>query len=253
MALSGLFGTFLFAALILMFLPLVGGLMVVAALPLLSLVMMMGCAAIMRGQVAPPSLLLAPFRAQTERRNRLLGLCGLYAAATLAVMLASDGLDGGKFNELQALMASGMDTEEQKQQAQALLEDPSLRGAVFLRLALTGLVSIPFWYAPALVWWAQQGVAQSLFSSVLALWRSKGAFAVYLLTWFGVIALGGGLLGAGLQALGAGQLLSLLVMPLGLTLSVVFYVSLYFMFVQTFGSAEPSRTDEDAEELNPPA
>jgi hypothetical protein len=45
-------------------------------------------------------------------------------------------------------------------------------------------------------------------------------------------------------------------MPLGLTLSVVFYASLYFMFVQTFGAGDDmgSRTDEDApDEVSPPA
>lgn len=255
LALTGLFGTFLFVALIAMFLPLVGGLLVVAALPLLSLVMMMGSAATIRGQMAPPSLLLTPLRAEALRRNRLMGLCGLYAASTLLVMLISDGLDGGKFNELQQMMATGLETEAQRGQAQALLEDPALRGAVAMRLLLTGLVSIPFWYAPALVWWGGQGVAQSLFSSVLALWRSKAAFVVYLLAWFGLIAVGGASLGALLQALGAGQLLGMLAMPLGLTLSVVFYVSLYFMFVQTFGAgASPASDDtDDTPPLSPPA
>jgi hypothetical protein len=44
-------------------------------------------------------------------------------------------------------------------------------------------------------------------------------------------------------------------MPLGLTLSVVFYASLYFMFVQTFGAGDDTerRTDEDApDEVSPP-
>ena len=51
-------------------------------------------------------------------------------------------------------------------------------------------------------------------------------------------------------------LMGALAMPLGLTLSVVFYASLYFMFVQTFGAGDDkgSRTDEDApDEISPPA
>ena len=46
---------------------------------------------------------------------------------------------------------------------------------------------MPFWHAPALVHWGDQGPAQALFSSTLAVWRSRGAFAVYLLSWLGII------------------------------------------------------------------
>lgn len=251
LALTGLFGTFLFVALLLLFLPLVGGMLVVVALPMLSLVMMMGSAAAARGHLVPPSLLLAPLKADALRRNRLLVMGALYAASTLIVLLLSEGLDGGKFAELQQLMASGLETEAQRQQAQALLEDPELRNAMVMRLVLTGLLSIPFWYAPALVWWGGQGVAQSLFSSVLALWQSKGAFAVYLATWFALIAVGGSLLGLLLQGLGAGQLLGALAMPFGLTLSVVFYISLYTMFVQTFGAADRPEGHEGTEDETP--
>jgi hypothetical protein len=52
-----------------------------------------------------------------------------------------------------------------------------------------------------------------------------------------------------------GNLIGALAMPLGLTLSVVFYASLYFMFVQTFGAGDDMerRTDEDApDEVSPP-
>jgi hypothetical protein len=62
-------------------------------------------------------------------------------------------------------------------------------------------------------------------------------------------------LGLLLQALGMGNLIGVLAMPLGLTLSVVFYASLYFMFVQTFGAGDDTerRTDEDApDEVSPP-
>ena len=262
LALTGLFGTFLFVALIALFIPLLGSLLVVASLPLLSLVMMMGSAAAQRGQLVPPSLLLAPLKAEPLRRNRLFIMGAAYAVCTLLVLLISDGLDGGKFNELQQVMATGLETEAQRQQAQTLLADEDLRTAILIRLVLTGLMSVPFWYAPALVWWGGQGVAQALFSSVLALWRSKLAFVLYLLAWFGLVALGGAGLGVLLQTLGAGHLLGVLAMPMGLTVSVVFYISLYFMFVQTFGTTEAQGDDgkettaaasEGEPPLNPPA
>jgi uncharacterized membrane protein len=106
------------------------------------------------------------------------------------------------------------------------------------------------------VWWGQQGAAQALFSSTLAIWRSKGAFAAYVAAWILLLAVTGLGMGLLLQALGLASLIGALAMPLGLTLSVVFYASLYFMFVQTFGAGDDmgSRTDEDApDEVSPPA
>ena len=50
------------------------------------------------------------------------------------------------------------------------------------------LLSIPYWFAPALVHWGGQGVGQSLFSSTLALWRNKGAFTTFMATWVAVVA-----------------------------------------------------------------
>lgn len=246
----GLFGGFLFLALILMFIPVVGGLVVMAALPLLSLVMMMGSAAAERGKPVPAWLLIAPLRADPVRRQRLLSLCAAYGAATILVLGLSDWVDGGKLLELQTLMAQGAETEAEREAIQALLADGDLVQGMLIRFGLTGLLSLPFWYAPALVWWAQQGVAQSLFSSVVALWRSRLAFLIYLATWATVLGLGGAVLGMLLQALGAANVLGLLAMPIGLSISVVFYVSLYFMFTQTFGFGQPP--EDTAEPINPP-
>lgn len=256
LALTGLFGAFLFVALILMLLPILGGLVVLAAVPLLGLVMMMGTAAASRGQPVSPALYLAPFRADPLRRRRLFTLCGLYGLLSLLVLVLSDQIDGGRLNELQELMASGKADDASREQLRLLMADPQLLGGLYSRLGLTLLISIPFWHAPALVWWGQQGVAQSLFSSTLAIWRGKGAFAAYVATWVVLVAGVGVALGLLLQMLGLASLMGPLAMPLGLTLSVMFYTSLYFMFVQSFGASEESsvRTDEDApEDFNPPA
>ena len=256
LGLAGLFGTFLLGALVLMLVPVIGGAMVLAAVPLLGLVMMMGTAAAVRGQRALPGLYLAPFRTDPVRRSRLLTLCAAYGLLSLLVLLVSDVIDNGKLEELQQIMASGRDDAASREQLRQLLGDPQLLGGLYARLGLTLVLSIPFWHAPALVWWGQQGAAQSLFSSTLAIWRSRGAFAAYVATWVALLAGTGLTLGAVLQALGLGGLMGALAMPLGLTLSVVFYASLYFMFVQTFGAGDDkgSRTDEDApDEISPPA
>ena len=256
LGLAGLFGTFLFFALVLMLVPVLGGVLVLAGVPLLGLVMMMGTAAAVRGQRALPGLYLAPFRTDPTRRSRLLTLCAAYGLLSLLVLLTADFIDNGKLNELQELMASGRDDTGTREQLRLLLADPQLMGGLYARLGLTLLLSIPFWHAPALVWWGQQGAAQALFSSTLAIWRSKGAFAAYVATWVLLLAGTGLTLGLVLQALGLSGLMGALAMPLGLTLSVVFYTSLYFMFVQTFGAGDGTqgRTDEDApDEVSPPA
>jgi hypothetical protein len=49
-------------------------------------------------------------------------------------------------------------------------------------MGLMGLLSVPYWHAPALVHWGGQGVAQALFSSTLAL-AQQGAFAFNMLLW----------------------------------------------------------------------
>lgn len=256
LGLAGLFGTFLFLALVLMLVPVIGGVVVLAAVPLLGLVMMMGTAAVVRGQRALPGLYLAPFRTDAVRRSRLLMLCAAYGALSLLVLLVSEAIDGGKLNELQELMAAGRDDARTREELQRLLADPQLLGGLYARVGLTALISIPFWHAPALVWWGQQSAAQALFSSTLAIWRSKGAFVSFVAAWVSLLGVSGLGLGLVLQALGLSGLMGVLAMPLGLTLSVIFYASLYFMFVQTFGTGEAGseRTDEDApDEISPPA
>ncbi|MFN5699166.1 MAG: BPSS1780 family membrane protein, partial [Betaproteobacteria bacterium] len=229
---------------------------VLAAVPLLGLVMMMGTAAVVRGQRALPGLYLAPFRTDAVRRSRLLVLCAAYGALSLLVLLVSEAIDGGKLNELQELMAAGRDDARTREDLQRLLADPQLLGGLYARVGLTALISIPFWHAPALVWWGQQSAAQALFSSTLAIWRSKGAFVSFVAAWVSLLGVSGLGLGLVLQALGLSGLMGVMAMPLGLTLSVIFYASLYFMFVQTFGTGEAGseRTDEDApDEISPPA
>ena len=235
---SLLFMLFLVAALMLMALPFVGALLLLAEMPLLTLGFAAATRAAQRGEAVHAGLLLEPFKGtgDRQRRSALLRLCLLYAAATAAVMLLAQAIDGGGFERLQVLFAAER-TEANKAQIDALLDDPRLSSAMFLRVALIAALSVPFWHAPMLVWWNGQGLAQSLFSSTLACWRNKGAFAVNTLAWVGVSA------GVGVAAslvvvlLGAPQLLTLVIPPVVLMLSVVFYISLYLMYADCFAAA----------------
>jgi hypothetical protein len=116
---------------------------------------------------------------------------------------------------------------------------PGLLWGMVLRFGLAGLLAIPFWHAPALVYWDGQGWAQAMFSSTLACWRNRGAFIVYALTWFSLI-LGFGILMSVLFALiGSPQLFALAGVPISLLATTVFYASLYFTFADCFSDIEP--------------
>ncbi len=246
-AFSALFALFLFAALVLLVLPYIGALLLLMALPLLGLGFMIASRSALAGGAVHAGQMLEPLRGgdadARSRRKQLLWLCGLYAVTTAAVMLASDALDGGAFERLQILMASTRDAAKQKE-FEALLGDSGLRQGLFLRLGGTALLSIPYWHAPALVWWQGQGVGQALFSSTLACWRNRAAFLVYGLAWTVTIVVFGIVAGGLFALIGAPQLVSLAAVPAGLMFSTAFYVSLLFTYQGCFGDGDAPEAPE---------
>ena len=237
---SLMFMLFLVAALILMALPFVGALLLLAAMPLLTLGFAAATRAAQLGQPAHAGLLFEPFKrtADAQRRNVLLRLCILYAVATALVMLLAQALDGGGFERLQILIAAER-TQANKAQIDALLADPRLAGGMLLRISMIAALSVPFWHAPMLVWWNGQGLAQSLFSSTLACWRNRGAFLVNMLVWVGISMAFGVVASVLIALLGAPQLIAVVVPPAVLMSWVVFYVSVYLMYADCFAQAEP--------------
>jgi hypothetical protein len=240
-AFSLLFMLFLVVAVVLMALPFVGALLLLAAMPLLTLGFAAATRAAQRGQPVHAGLLFEPFRgaADANRRGALLRLCLLYAAATAVAMLLAQAIDGGGFERLQILFAAERSADN-KAQIDALLADPRLTGGMLLRVTLIAALSVPFWHAPMLVWWDGQGLAQSLFSSTLACWRNRGAFIVNMLVWVG-LAMAFGIIASVLVAvLGAApEVITVLLPPAVLMFSVVFYVSLYLMYADCFAVATP--------------
>jgi hypothetical protein len=236
---SLLFMLFLVAALILMALPFVGALVLLAVMPLLTLGFAAATRQAQRGQAVHAGLLFEPFKgaADAQRRRALLGLCIAYAFATALVMLLAQTIDGGGFERLQILFAAER-TEANKAQIDALLADPRLSTGMFLRVTLIAALSVPFWHAPMLVWWNGQSLAQSLFSSTLACWRNRGAFLVNMLVWVGISIAFGIVASLLIALLGTPQLIAVVVPPVVLMFSVVFYVSLYLMYADCFAQAE---------------
>jgi hypothetical protein len=234
---AGMFVSFLVVALLVTVVPLVGGLVMLMALPLLTLGFMLASRAALNDLPVHPGLFLEPLRGDAPRRRALLSLCLSYALGTALIMSLSDWVDGGAFDRLQQLMAKG---DEGRAEMEAILADPRLAWGLVTRFGLAALLSVPFWHAPALVYWQHQGVGQALFSSTLALWRCKGAFLMYSLAWTGVIALFGAIAGIVFSLLQAHQLAGLIAMPAGLLFSTVFYVSLWFTYEGCFSSTPES-------------
>ncbi len=236
LAFVGLLLFFLMTVLLLaMLVPVLGGLMGLALLPMLTLGFMLASrSALAKGPVHALQLIHGLRHADRQRRRAQWLLCLTYAAGSMLVISLSDWVDGGLFVQLQQLVA---DQQSGKSTAaiDAILADPRLFNGMVVRLTLASLLSVPFWHAPALVHWGGQGALQALFSSSVAMWRARGAFLVYFLAWGGLMT-AAALLVMLLAALsGSRQWLGILAMPLGLSVSGVFYVSLWFSFADSFG------------------
>ena len=244
LAFVGLFAFFLMSVLLLMaVVPVLGGPLGMALLPMLSLGFMIASRSALAGGPVHALQLVAGLRHPVPQQRRAQWLlCGLYAVAAMVAVTLADWVDGGQFEVLWRLLgdAGNASKPATAAQIQAVLADPRLTQGLLVRIGLPGLLSVPFWHAPALIHWGGQGVVQAMFTSTLALWRTRRAFTVYLLGWVGLM-LGVALLVMLLGLLsGARQALGVLTMPIGLVFSAVFYVSLWFSFVDTFG--EPDET-----------
>ena len=239
MAFTALFAAFMFAVVVLALLPVVGPLLVLVLLPLVTLAFMIATQQVMAGQLATPRAYALPFQGSRREAVAILQLGLLYAVATYVVLWLSDRVDGGAFDALMDALPAAQTAPEALAER---LADPRLLLGMLVRFGLAGMLSLPFWHAPALVHWDGQGAAQSLFSSTLACWRNRGAFAVYGLMWFALVAGLGALGSLVFGLLGAAKAFAAAALPMSLFITTVFYASLYFTFADSFADdpAPPS-------------
>lgn len=230
---------FLFAALLALIIPGIGLLLVLMALPLLSLGFMIASRRALAGLPFGPAVLGEGLRGLPHRRRAMLGLLAVYAVATLGVMLLSDAVDGGRFAALQRAMTGDQATDAAA--IAQMLADPQLLWGMLLRIGLSTLVSLPFWHAPALVLWQAHGVGQALFISTLACWRNRAAMATYGLGWLALLMAFSVLANLLVLLLNDPRVLALLALPAGLMVTTAFYASLYAIFADCFGQEEPPR------------
>lgn len=239
-AFTGLLALFLMVfTLVLIVVPVFGGMVAMCAMPLLSLGFLVASrSAVLGGPVHALQLaegLKHPRRSQLRAQ---LILCLAYGVTTMMVLTLADWVDGGQFEALQRVMAKSGEAGKVDPQLAVILADPRLGWGMLVRMGLSSLLSIPFWHAPPLVHWGGQSAMQALFSSTLAMWRTRGAFALYMLGW-ALVTLGVMLLLTTLATLlGQPRLVVGLAMPVALPMVAAFYVSLWFSFVDTFGTPD---------------
>lgn len=215
-------------------LPLVGGLLQLMAVPMLSLGYMVATQSSLLNGPVHPGQFIEPLRTDARRRRSLIVLCVSYGLLAFGILVLCAWVSDDALTRLQMLLAKGDAT---RGQVEALFDEPGVTRAMWLFGLLISALSVPYWFAPALVHWGGQGTLQALFSSTLALWRNKGAFTTYLATWVAVMALTSFTLSAVLSLLGAARLAVMMVVATGLLMTAVFYVSQLFAFNDNFGGA----------------
>ena len=242
LAFVGLFAGFLLLVLLLVGLvPVVGGLLGLALVPMLSTGFMIATQSALAGGPVHTLQYIEALRVPDKpRRLAQWQLCGGYALLSVAVIVLSDWIDGGSLDALMRAMADAQGGQPSAG-VDSALDHPMLGIGIVARAGLALLLSIPFWYASALVHWGGQSAGQALFSSTVAVWRTRGAFLVYALGWAGLMLAGAALAMLLVLALGMPKLVGVLAFPAGLVFSAVFYMSLWFGYVDNFG--EPGASE----------
>jgi hypothetical protein len=242
LAFSALLASFLFGVLFLATLPWLGPLLSLAALPLVTVGFMIATREAVDKQTnSTPMVFVQPLQATAKNRRALMQLGLIFAVCSLLIMALAGWVDGGTFTKLQTMM---MDDKATPEELRALLDDPRLTWGMAIRFGLAGLLSVPFWHAPALTHWAQQSWGKALFSSWMACWRNKGAFLVYGLTWTAVVVLFAVVSSVVLLAIGQPRWVALISLPAVLMFSTVFYASLYFTYADCFSDGSTAASPQ---------
>lgn len=248
--LAGLLATYLLGWLLMSLLGLFGAILMLASLPLLSLVHMIATHQVLQQRPVGFAVWAQPFKLTRQRLHAQLQLGLLYVICTAALMLLAHAVDGGALERLQqALAEAGRDDDGAKAAEAAMstaLADPNFLWGLLLRLGGAALISVPFWHAPALVHWGGHGALKSLFSSCMGVWTNRAAFVTNGLAWVGLMTAGALGLSLFFALLGAPGMATALVFPMVLLCSTVFYCGLYFTFVDCFRFAANESSASEA-------
>jgi hypothetical protein len=241
---AALFATCMFVVLLLGIVPIVGTAVLLALPPAGSLLFMIASRRVVEGRTAMPGSIAELAASGKARLVALVKLGVAYAAGTFVLFWLAGVLDGGA---LASFLASLSDDRTTSDQAVTRVADPRMQLGLLLRLAFAAALAIPFWHAPALVHWGGHGWAKSLFFSSVAVWRNKGAFAVYSVAWLALWMLLLPIISIAVGVLGP-QRFAIIATPVTLAYLTLFYASLWFTFADCFSSddAAPSPDTVDS-------
>ncbi len=232
LALAGLFFLFMAVMTLASQLPYVGFALAMALLPAATLGLMVATREAADGRFPMPLVLLAAFRAGRQQARAMLLLGVLYAMGFLGAMGVSSLVDGGDFAAV--YLAGSAPSRE-------MMLEPQFQAAMWVFLGLHLPLSLMFWHAPALVHWHAMAPLKSLFFSLVACLRNFAAFAVFGLTWLGVLVLAiASITTIGSLAGNAGLAADIL-FPLLMLLASMFFTSLYFTFRDCFEANPPAQ------------
>ena len=122
-----------------------------------------------------------------------------------------------------------------------MLQSPDLYTAFAIAAALYAPVMMMFWFAPVLAAWHDVPTIKAMFFSIVSCWRNRGAFIVYGALWFAVATTVSFGLSALLQALGAGELALVILMPASIIVTTMLYCSFYATYRGCFGVQSPGQ------------
>jgi hypothetical protein len=228
-----LFFSYLLAMTLISLVPVVGGVLPLVLIPGVAVGFMAACRDTIAGKPVFPTILVDGFRSYGSIVARRLLLLGALYIVAMALVLAGSALaDGGV---LLRLMLSG---EAIQQDAIAASNIPF---AVLTALAFYVPVAMLFWFSPVLSAWHDVPPVKAMFFSIVSCWRNRGAFVVYGALWFAValtVSLG---LSTLLQALGAGELALVVLMPASILVTTMLYCSFYATYRGCFGVPAPEQ------------
>lgn len=234
LAMSGLFFMFMAVVSVLSVVPVIGTALSMVLVPAATIGLMAASREASEGRFPMPLTLITAFRSGADKARPMLVLGGLYAVALLLVL----GVAALTSSAEPAPAALG-DAELTPEMVRATLFDPSMWLAALAYVP----VIMAFWHAPALVHWHGVSPGKSLFFSLLACWRNKGAMLLYIVGWVGVFLLGGLLMSLLSTLLGGGTAMNFVMYPAVLFMASMFHTSIYFTFRDSFvadNGAEPS-------------
>ena len=232
--------------------PSVVGSLTLVAMPLLSLAFMLSTEAVTNDLRIRPALMFAPLRASAAARRALLAIGLAYFGVFLLAWAGGNGIDGGE--SVRWFVANTMvQPDGTKLPATPTPLSDTGRAVMLLKMAIVALGSIPLWHAPALVLWGRYGAAKAMFASVVAMWRTRAALAVFGLAWFGLSLVAVVALALLSLVLGESVVFLLVAVMLSWAFSALFYVTLWFGFVDTFEFATTAVAATPIEDAPPAA